>query len=183
MKIPEILKVVTRKKIRYAMFRLRDNNLSDLSEDHRAVLKAVQLYYPEQEGFDSWTNFNKTWDIGTDEPNILDNWEDPARMGVWWTWGISKFILVRKVGKTVARNDEEGITKVFPNPMEFFSALGYAETRGPSYRLFIKKFLDDVPERQNWSGIIKTNFSLKNNQKWHEHYRSPLNNYSEYREN
>ena len=168
--IPEVLKTVARKQIRYVLFRMKTGDTKDLTPTHEKIWNAVSEYYRSVPNFDGFENFNETWDIGTDDDTVLDNWDDPARSDTWWTWGISKFKAVKRVGLTYVINKEEGITKSFPGIMEYFVALGFAKPHAGSYKLDTKKMMTEVQHRDEWIPLIETDFSLKDAQEWQQHY-------------
>ena len=168
--VPEVLETVSRRQIRYVMFRLKSGNNDELTEQHEKIWDDVDSYYSQQPNFGGWENFNKTWDIGTDDPNVLDNWDDPSRSDTWWTWGISRYKCVKRVGITYVINTNEGITKSFPGIMEYFVALGFAKPHKGSYKLLINKMLDEVPSRDGWIPLIETDHSLKDHNQWQQYY-------------
>lgn len=170
-KAPEILTSEYRRNIRYIMFRLKSNNMKDLSPSQEALLEPVRDYYSSLPEFEGWDKFSDTWDIGTDDANVLHNWDDPSRTDKWWTWGISKFKIVKRITMTYAINTDEGITKSFPGVMDYFVALGYAKPDGKGgFRLDVPKIVNEVSNRDEWLPYVETDFSLKDAKIWQQHY-------------
>jgi len=153
------------------MFRLKGGGKKeDLTLLHEWIWDDVKEYYENQPNFDGWENFNDTWDIGTDDPTVLNNWDDPARSDTWWTWGISRFKIVKRIGLTYVINKEEGITKSFAGVMEYFVAQGYAKPSKGGYKIDVKKFLDDTETRECWNPLLETTFSLNDAHEWQQYY-------------
>lgn len=170
-RVPKVLQDSYRRSIRYIMFKLKSDIKNDLNENQLKIYDAVRDYYSSLPDFGGWDKFSETWDIGTDDDNVLNNWEDPSRSDKWWTWGISRFKIVKRVGLTYVINKEEGITKSFPGIMEYFVALGFAKPDGKgSYRLDVKKMMLEVETRDKWTPLIETDHSLKDFDTWQQHY-------------
>ena len=132
----------------------------DVPETMKKTIQNIKEYYETQEGFDGWENFSKTWDIGTDDPVVLSNWDDPARQDKWYTWGISKLKICRNAGLPRVRNKEEGVMREFVNPLPYMVHAGYASAEGNGYVLDIAKLMKDVETRDEWPQVLETERSL-----------------------
>jgi len=150
------LNEIPRRKIRYIMFCLKD----DVPVDGPLV-EAIEEYYGNHPDFGGWENFSIKWDIGTDDPIALSNWDDPSRQDKWYTWGINKLKICKNRGLPRVHNKEEGVMREFVNPLPYMVHAGFANPDGRGkYILDIKKLLEEVEERDSWPQVLETEVSL-----------------------
>lgn len=187
-KAPKQLENVNRKTIRYIMFRMKDACervfkeemrvqfvLDSLPDFKKGIAKKIIAYYENKPNFTGWENFSTEWDVGCDDKIALMNWEDTTRLDKWWTFGISRFRVLKRPGLPTARNEKEGITRQFGGPMEFFVAIGYAKPKNGSYDLDVDKMLKDVNKRKEWATVVHTKHSLADLNEFENFYRSEDN--------
>ena len=176
------LQTIPRKQIRYVLFSLKDGTESKLAEKHERIKDSVIEHYSKQENFIDWDSFSEKWDVGTDEEHVLQNWDDPARLDKWYTWGIDKLKAVKNPGHLFRiYNKREGITRTHMSAMEYMVMVGYAhiEPKSGKYVLHIADLIENSGFRTAWNTDLETDISLKNQDEWSSFYRQPQNNLQE----
>lgn len=61
---------LTRRQIRYICFRIQTEEAGNAVADV-AFAPDVRIHMELQDGFDSWNNFAKTWDVGEKAPLVV----------------------------------------------------------------------------------------------------------------
>lgn len=143
----EVVNKLTRRQIRYILFRRKTEALEGVAAPDTPEALAVYEFYSSQRKFPGFDEFGDTWDIGIDDLDTMI-----LRPEKWWLFGIGREHIVKRKHQNedgVAEGGKVLLRKGFARQIERdgFSA---DEFRRVGFQVDYQKILHSMEDRRQW---------------------------------